>query len=120
MTRAPFQRQDERIHPVALVTGGARRIGREIALELARQGFDIAMHFRGSREEAEDTALEIRALGRDVRLFEADLADPDAASRLVTEAVSEFGGLGVVVNNASCSKDGSAPGGNSSNWSERP
>ncbi len=101
MTRAPFQRQDERIHPVALVTGGARRIGREIALELARQGFDIAMHFRGSREEAEETALEIRALGRDVRLFEADLADPDAASRLVTEAVSEFGGLGVVVNNAS-------------------
>ena len=49
---------------VALVTGGARRLGREIALALAREGCDVVLHYRDSREEADALASEIRALGR--------------------------------------------------------
>ena len=81
--RVPFMLQDERLAPVALVTGAARRIGREIALDLAQYGFDIALHYRGSESDAEATAQEIRDLGRAVHLFDADLADPDAATDLV-------------------------------------
>lgn len=99
--RAPIARQDETLCPAALVTGGARRIGREIALELARAGFDIALHYKGSEDEAEETAAEIRGLGRDADCFEADLADPDAAAAMVDAAAARFGGLGVAVNNAS-------------------
>jgi NAD(P)-dependent dehydrogenase (short-subunit alcohol dehydrogenase family) len=53
--------------PAALVTGGARRIGREIALDLAAAGMDIALHCRESADAAEETAEEVRALGREVR-----------------------------------------------------
>lgn len=91
----------ETIRPVALVTGAARRIGREIALNLARHGYDIALQFKGSRDEAEQTADEIRALGRAVALFEVDLSSPEAATKLVEDAIAAMGGLGVVVNNAS-------------------
>lgn len=99
--REPIRQQDEVLHPAALVTGGARRIGREIALGLAGCGFDIALHFKGSEEDAEETASDIRALGRSVHIVEADLRDPGAATGIVAEAVKAFGGLGVVVNNAS-------------------
>ena len=99
--RVPFMLQDERLAPVALVTGAARRIGREIALDLAQYGFDIALHYRGSESDAEATAQEIRDLGRAVHLFDADLADPDAVTDLVAQTLSAFGELGVVVNNAS-------------------
>ncbi|MDF1748330.1 MAG: SDR family oxidoreductase [Alphaproteobacteria bacterium] len=99
--RAPLVQQDERLIPVALVTGAARRIGREIALDLARSGFDIALHYRGSESDAEATAQDIRDLGRAVHLFDADLAVPQAATDLVTDVLAAFGELGVVVNNAS-------------------
>ena len=99
--RDPIRRQDEILTPAALVTGAARRIGREIVLELARIGFDIALHFRDSKEEAQKAAAEVRGLGRDAVCFEADLADPDAAMAMVGATAARFGGLGVVVNNAS-------------------
>lgn len=98
--RDPIRHQEELLHPAALVTGGARRIGREIVLELARMGFDIALHFKGSAADAEETAAEVTALGRKVHIFEADLADPAAATGVVGEAIAAFDGLGVVVNNA--------------------
>lgn len=91
----------ETLLPTALVTGGARRIGREIALNLARNGYDIALQFKGSQEQADQTADEIRALGRAVTVFEVDLIDPDAATGLVRDSIAALGGLGVVVNNAS-------------------
>lgn len=96
-----IQRQDEHLYPAALVTGGARRIGREIALDLAAAGLDIALHCRDSQDAAEDTAAEIEALGRRVAVLEADLIDPSAAEALPARAVEALGGLGMVVNNAS-------------------
>ena len=86
----------------ALVTGGAKRIGREIALYLARRGADVAVHYSSSRAEAEDTAATIRALGRKAVLLQADLLDEDAVAGLLPAAIEAFDGpLTVLVNNAS-------------------
>ena len=86
---------------VVLVTGAARRLGREIALTLARQGWDVAVHCRISRTEAVATVEEIRAMGRRAEVLDADLADEQAARALVPRVLSAFGRLDAVVNSAS-------------------
>lgn len=85
----------------ALVTGAARRIGRALALRLAGDGFDIALHHGSSTEEAQATAREIRGLGRRCALLRADLAEPAEVETVVPGAVAALGPLGVLVNNAS-------------------
>ena len=86
----------------ALVTGGAKRLGREIALYLARRGHDVAIHFSASAEEAEATAAEIRALGRKAVCLRADLLDEAQVVPLVARAAEALGGpLTCLVNNAS-------------------
>jgi NAD(P)-dependent dehydrogenase (short-subunit alcohol dehydrogenase family) len=85
---------------VALVTGAARRLGRAIALELARAGANIMLHYHRSSEEATRTRDEIIALGRQAELFQADLADPRQIERLVIAVGKSFGRLDVLVNNA--------------------
>ncbi len=87
--------------PVVLVTGAARRVGRVIALELAAHGFDIALHYRHSQDEAEATAVELRALGARAQCFAADLADEAACRALVPAVAKAMGRLDAVVNNAS-------------------
>jgi NAD(P)-dependent dehydrogenase (short-subunit alcohol dehydrogenase family) len=87
--------------PVALVTGGARRLGRAIALHLAARGWDLAVHYRGSADEAEATAAEARGAGARAQTFAADLADEAQALALVPAVVGRFGRLDAVVNNAS-------------------
>jgi hypothetical protein len=87
--------------PAVLVTGSARRIGRAIALELAAQGWDIAVHCRGAQDEAQDTVAAIRALGARAQVFSADLADEAATRALVPAVVERLGRLDAVVNNAS-------------------
>ncbi|WP_137127485.1 SDR family oxidoreductase [Roseomonas sp. HF4] len=85
----------------ALVTGGARRLGRAMALALAESGFDVAIHFASSAVEAEATAADIRALGRRAVALRADLAREADVARLVPDATGALGPLGVLVNNAS-------------------
>jgi NAD(P)-dependent dehydrogenase (short-subunit alcohol dehydrogenase family) len=94
---------------VALVTGAAKRIGRVIALALARQGWDIALHYHASEREAQATAAEIEALGRRVLTLQCDLADADAdtISDLLRRA-AVLGAVGCVVNNASLFQQDSA------------
>jgi NAD(P)-dependent dehydrogenase (short-subunit alcohol dehydrogenase family) len=87
--------------PVALVTGAARRIGREIALELARGGHDIALHFRHSRGDAQATQADVQRLGLRCELFAADLADDAQCEALVPAVASRMGRIDAVVNNAS-------------------
>ena len=89
------------LRPVALVTGGARRLGREIALELATRGWDVALHYGRSQDEARDTVKALRALGADAQAFAADLADEAACRALVPAVLAHFGRLRAVVNNAS-------------------
>ncbi|EHR73064.1 short-chain alcohol dehydrogenase like protein [Burkholderiales bacterium JOSHI_001] len=87
--------------PVALVTGAARRVGRAIALELARSGWSIALHCHHPSPDADATAADLRHLGAQVQVLEADLADEAACNALVPAAVAACGRLDAVVNNAS-------------------
>ena len=87
--------------PVALVTGAGRRLGRAIALGMARAGWDIAVHYRASAAEAQQVAGEIRALGRRAVTLQAELADEAAVRRLLPAAMEALGAVDCVVNNAS-------------------
>jgi NAD(P)-dependent dehydrogenase (short-subunit alcohol dehydrogenase family) len=86
--------------PLALVTGGAHRLGKAFALALARMGYSIALHYRGSVTEAEHTAKEIRALGVDCIEIRADLTNPQKVDFLFS-MVDEFNApLKILVNSA--------------------
>jgi NAD(P)-dependent dehydrogenase (short-subunit alcohol dehydrogenase family) len=86
---------------IALVTGAGKRIGRAIALGLAQAGWDVAVHYRGSEAEAQETADGVRALGRRAALLQCDLADEAQVRGLLARAFEELGPVSCVVNNAS-------------------
>ena len=86
---------------VALVTGAGRRLGRAIALGLARAGWDIAVHYRHSHDDAREVACEIAALGRHAVTLQCDLADEAAVRALLPQAVTALERVDCVVNNAS-------------------
>ncbi len=84
---------------VALVTGsGKRRVGSAVADALARRGYAVAVHFRASEAEAEETAAHLRTHGVEVATFQADLSDEVAVRRLVAEVLARFGRVDVLVN----------------------
>ena len=85
---------------VALITGG-KRIGAVVATELARGGAHVGLVYRGSRREAEASADAVRALGRRAAVLQADLQQPEACERVVTDTVAALGRLDVLVNMAS-------------------
>lgn len=85
----------------ALVTGAARRLGRAIALALADAGWDVAIHYHQSRDDAEATAADVRARGRRAALVAADLAVEADVRGLVAAATRALGPIGLLVNNAS-------------------
>jgi NAD(P)-dependent dehydrogenase (short-subunit alcohol dehydrogenase family) len=84
-----------------LVTGAARRIGREIALELARAGFDIGLHCHTATADSDVTSADIRALGRRVVVLEAELGDETEVLALIPRLVVALGPVRAVINNAS-------------------
>jgi NAD(P)-dependent dehydrogenase (short-subunit alcohol dehydrogenase family) len=86
---------------LVLVTGAARRLGRAIALELAAHDWDVAVHYRRSRADADATVRELRALGARAEAFAADLADETQCEALVPQVVQRMGALSALVNNAS-------------------
>jgi pteridine reductase len=85
---------------VALVTGGGRRLGRALALALARRGMHLAIHYNSSADEARVTLDAARELGVTAELFPADLSDPEAARRLPAQVAARFERLDVLVNSA--------------------
>ena len=85
---------------VALITGG-KRIGAVVATELARRGADVALVYRTSRTEADETARAVSEFGRRAAVVQADLQQPDAGDRVVEEAVAALGRLDILVNMAS-------------------
>ena len=87
--------------PVVLVTGGAQRIGREIALHLATHGWQVAVHYRSSAAAAALTVAALREAGGTAMAFAADLADEDQCNALVPAVHDAFGRVDAVVNNAS-------------------
>ncbi len=89
----------------ALVTGGARGIGRAIVLRLATQGADVAFSYRGNAEAAAATAADVEALGRRVLAIQADVKDPEAAESVVKATLAAFGKVDILVNNAGITRD---------------
>jgi pteridine reductase len=85
---------------VVLVTGAARRVGRAIALRLAQAGCHLAVHYRTSAQQADQTAQRCRAIGVRAELFQADLEDPAIAGDLPGRVLGCFGRLDALVNNA--------------------
>ena len=84
-----------------LVTGSAKRIGRKLALDLAADGWDVAVHCNASIIEAEEVARLIRAMGRRAVIVRGDLSEDEVPDRLVAEASAGLGGLTCLINNAS-------------------
>ena len=87
--------------PVALVTGAARRIGRAIALRLADEGWDLAVHYRGSAGDALELCEQLRTRGARAEAFAADLADEAAVRALPRAVAAALGRIDALVNNAS-------------------
>ncbi|MEO6023500.1 MAG: SDR family oxidoreductase [Burkholderiales bacterium] len=86
---------------IALVTGAAKRIGRSIAIGLAHAGWDIAIHYGSSKDDAENVAREITQLGRRCVLLQADLAQATTVENLVSRCAAGLGAPTCLVNNAS-------------------
>ena len=84
-----------------MVTGGAKRIGREVALHLAQQGYHIALHYHHSKAQAMATAAAIYKIGMRCELFCCDLTDEAEVRKLVPQAFEAFPNLNVLVNSAS-------------------
>ena len=85
---------------VALVTGAARGVGREIALSLSAEGAKVAVNYHNSGKEAETLVSEITAKGAKAKAYKADVADFAAVKTMVDEVVKDFGGLNILINNA--------------------
>ena len=84
-----------------LVTGAAKRLGQEIAVEFARQGWDVAVHYGRSAKEAQETVAQIQGLGVKCASFQADLADEHAVKNLFSQVSKQFPNLHCLINSAS-------------------
>ncbi|MPZ98758.1 MAG: SDR family oxidoreductase [Dehalococcoidia bacterium] len=91
---------------VALVTGGGRGIGRGIVLALARAGADVAINYGRNADAANETAEEVRALGRRAETYHADVADFAQCQAMAERALADFGSIGILVNNAGIASRG--------------
>jgi pteridine reductase len=87
-------------HKFALVTGGSRRIGKAIALHLARLGYDVGVHFWTSADDAIRTKAEIESLGRKCYLYKADLSNPVEIENMFKEVTFSIPAIDVLVNSA--------------------
>lgn len=89
----------------ALVTGASRGIGREIAMELARQGANVAVNYAGSEKSANDVVAVIQSMGRQAFAVQANVADGDAVAEMTKQVIEQFGSLDILVNNAGITRD---------------
>ncbi|WP_422417986.1 3-oxoacyl-ACP reductase FabG [Pseudomonas sp. GZD-222] len=101
-----------------LVTGSSRGIGRAIALRLAQSGFDLVLHCRSGRTEADAVAEEVRALGRQARVLQFDVADRAACAALLSADVETHGAYYGVVCNAGLTRDGAFPALSEEDWDQ--
>lgn len=88
-----------------LVTGASRGIGREIALELARQGANVAVNYSGSEARAQEVVSEIQALGCEAFAVQCDVANSESVTDMVKATIERFGKLDILVNNAGITRD---------------
>jgi 3-oxoacyl-[acyl-carrier protein] reductase len=99
-----------------LITGSSRGIGKAIALRLARDGYDVVVHCRSQREQADAVAAEITELGRTARVLQFDVADREAASAALLADVEAHGCYYGIVCNAGIARDGAFPALTGEDW----
>jgi pteridine reductase len=102
--------------PVALVTGGARRVGRAIVGALADAGYDVMIHYHTSADDAQETSARVVSAGQQAAVCCGDLADPAVGGRLVEATVARWGRLDLLVNNASIFEPDPDVGFSQSSW----
>ncbi len=102
--------------PLALVTGGAKRLGKVFALHLARMGYSIALHYHKSEHEARQTKREIESLGARVQLLQADLSNPAEIENLFAEFNLQSSTFNLLINSASVMSIGNASDLDLSGW----
>ncbi|WP_374602347.1 3-oxoacyl-ACP reductase FabG [Arenimonas sp.] len=103
-------------HRTVLITGASRGIGRGIALRLARDGFDLVVHCRSRREQAEEVATMARALGREARVLCFDVADRKACAEAISADIDAHGAYHGVVCNAGIARDSAFPAMPGEDW----
>ncbi len=91
---------------IALVTGGSRGIGRGIVLALAKEGAKVAFVYKGNQEAADKLVNEVTQAGGVAKAIQGDVAQPDAATRIVEKVLSDWGRIDILVNNAGIIRDG--------------
>ncbi|MFJ1571769.1 3-oxoacyl-ACP reductase FabG [Pseudomonas sp. NPDC088322] len=101
-----------------LVTGSSRGIGRAIALRLARAGYDLVLHCRSGRAEADGVAGEIHAMGQQARVLQFDVADREACRAILEQDVETNGAYYGVVCNAGLTRDGAFPALTDADWDQ--
>src|SRR5690625_5234994 len=89
----------------ALVTGSSRGIGREIALELGRQGANVAVNYAGNEQKAEEVVEELNNIGVQAIKIKANVADETEVKKMVKEVITIFGNIHILVNNAGITRD---------------
>ena len=104
--------------PTVLVTGSSRGIGRAIALNLAHAGYDLVVHCRSRRDEAEAVQAEVEALGRHARVVQFDISDRAASAAALEADIAAHGAYYGVVCNAGLTRDGAFPGLTSDDWDQ--
>lgn len=101
-----------------LVTGSSRGIGRAIALRLARAGYDLVLHCRSGRAEADGVAGEVHAMGQQARVLQFDVADREACRAILEQDVETHGAYYGVVCNAGLTRDGAFPALTDADWDQ--
>ena len=96
----------EEIRKTALVTGGARGIGKAIALKLAREGYDVIINYNGSKAAAEETKAEAESYGVKAIIIQADVSDYDSVKAMINSIMETLGRIDVLVNNSGITRDG--------------
>ena len=101
-----------------LVTGSSRGIGKAIALELARAGFDVTVHARSRQQEAEQVAAAIQALGKESHVLMFDVNDREIIAQQLEQDIAQFGAFYGVVLNAGLTRDGAFPALTDDDWDD--
>jgi pteridine reductase len=101
---------------VVIVTGGAVRLGKALALALAEQGARLVIHYGSSAGPAQETVTEIKAMGSDALAIQADLSQSSEAPSIVERAVAHFGQVDILVNSAAIFKPGNWDDTTEANW----
>lgn len=101
---------------VALITGGSRGIGKACALELAKNGYDVAINYVGNEEAANATVSELKALGSNAYAFRFDVTNKEAVEASISQIIEKYGKIDVLVNNAGITRDGLFMRMSAENW----